>query len=138
MSRLTSRSMASLIVVVALVAAGCGSSSSSKSANTSAGASTPATPATPSTPSTGTSTTATPGKVSPSASVSSPQFKAVLVAQAERSGATAGKATQFVDCFVTALQGEGIKTAGDFKANQAKAKTAVAPCNKSVGTNVKP
>lgn len=135
MSRLTSRSMASLIVVVALVAAGCGSSSSSKSANTSAGASTPATP---STPSTGTSTTATPGKVSPSASISSPQFKAVLVAQAERSGATAGKATQFVDCFVTALQGEGIKTAGDFKANQAKAKTAVAPCNKSVGTNVKP
>jgi hypothetical protein len=127
--------MASLIVVVALVAAGCGSSSSSKSANTSAGASTPATP---STPSTGTSTTATPGKVSPSASISSPQFKAVLVAQAERSGATAGKATQFVDCFVTALQGEGIKTAGDFKANQAKAKTAVAPCNKSVGTNVKP
>lgn len=137
MSRLTNRSVASVIVAVALVAAGCGSSSKSKTTPPAApGATTPATPSTPSTPSTGTTTTG--GKVSPTAAITSPQFKALLVSQAEKNGAPASKAPQFSDCVIAKLSAEGVKTAQDFKNNTTKGKAAVLACNKSVGVNVKP
>lgn len=133
MSRLKSRSMASVIVVAAIAAAGCGSSSKS---NTTA----PAAPSTPaaSTPATPSTTTTTPSNVPASSPVSSSAFRAILISQAEHNGAPASKAPQFVDCLVKRLQADGIKTAGDFKGKQGTARTAVVACNKSVGVNVRP
>lgn len=133
MSRLTSRSMASVIAVAAIAAAGCGSSSKSKT-------STPAAPSTPAatTPATPSTTTTTPTNVSASAPIGGSAFRAVLLTQAEKNGAPASKAPQFVDCLVRQLQDAGIKTAGDFKNNQSKAKPIVQTCNKQVGVNVRP